>query len=221
MENTKKYEGLDIIEVEISQLNPAQYNPRKLSQKAYVDIRASLEKFGPVSPAVINSNSDRKNVIIGGHQRIKIWKDMGNTTYPCVYENLSINEEKELNIRLNKNTADWDLDALNKEFDLDNLLDFGFDYSELGIEIKEADDAIEKLIEEEKPPTYPIVPKFSEKYDYVVIMANNEIDLSYLDSFFELESEKSYKNSRVGVGRVVSFEKFKGLVERREREESK
>jgi hypothetical protein len=221
MEESKKYEGLDVVEVDIKDLEPATYNPRRLTDKAYKDIRASLEKFGPVSPAVINGSDERKNIIIGGHQRIKIWQDMGNSTYPCVYESLSIEEEKELNIRLNKNTAEWDLDALTKEFEVDDLLDFGFDYGQLGIDIGEAEDAIDKLIEEEKPPVYPIVPKFSEKYDYVVIMANNEIDLSYLDSFFELESQKSYKNTRVGVGRVVTFEKFKKLVERREREESK
>ena len=42
-------------------------------------------------------------------------------------------EIEELNIRLNKNTGDWDFDILANEWDVENLIDWGFDAEEFGI----------------------------------------------------------------------------------------
>jgi hypothetical protein len=37
---------------------------------------------------------------------------------------LSIDEARELNVRLNKNVAEWDFDTLANNFELDDLLDW-------------------------------------------------------------------------------------------------
>ena len=122
--------------VKISELIPAEYNPRKLSAKQKKDIEASLKEFGIVDPIIVNSNPDRKNIIIGGHQRVKVWKEMGNQTVPVYYIDLTIEKEKELNVRLNKNTGEFDFDILNNLFEKEELINWGFDKVDLLLDYK-------------------------------------------------------------------------------------
>lgn len=113
--------------VQISELIAADYNPRKLSEKQHADIRNSLDIFGFVDPIIVNKHPDRMNVIVGGHQRVKVWRNMGNNIVPAVFVALPLEKERELNIRLNKNTGEWDWDVLKAEFLDDDLEGFGFD----------------------------------------------------------------------------------------------
>ena len=48
---------------------------------------------------------------------------------------LSIDESRELNVRLNKNVAGWDFDTLANNFELDDLLDWGFEKSDLDLDL--------------------------------------------------------------------------------------
>lgn len=117
---------MEVTQVKINELTFADYNPRKLTENEYNDLKDSLDNFGIVDPIVVNENPERKNIIIGGHQRVRIWKDMGNTTIPVVFVNLKLEKERELNIRLNKNHGEWDWEVLLEEFEKDDLLEWGF-----------------------------------------------------------------------------------------------
>lgn len=122
---------MNVLNVPTSDLRPAKYNPRSWSKKATSDLKDSIEKFGLVDPIICNSAPNRKNIVIGGHFRLHVAKLLGYKEIPVVYINISdIEKEKELNLRLNKNTGDWDFDVL-KDFNLDVLLDVGFDSKSL------------------------------------------------------------------------------------------
>jgi DNA modification methylase len=124
-------EKLTIQHVQITKLNAAAYNPRKWSTEATRDLRASIEQFGLVDPILANNAAGRENIVIGGHFRLKVAKDLGYKEVPIVYINIpDINKEKELNLRLNKNTGDWDFKLL-AEFDTTLLSDVGFTREEL------------------------------------------------------------------------------------------
>lgn len=99
----------------LSELRPADYNPRKLltpEDKEYQDIKRSIEKFGYVDPIIINSDG----TVIGGHQRINVLMDLGYDEADVVIVDLDKDNEKALNIALNKITGEWD------EIKLKNLL---------------------------------------------------------------------------------------------------
>lgn len=128
---------LELIQVEIDKLNEAEYNPRKISKKDYQNLKDSILKFGMVDPIIVNSNENRKNVVIGGHQRLKVWKELKKTHIPCVFVNLDIQSEKELNIRLNKNLGEFDFELLELEFDIDDLKDWGFEDKDFQVELDE------------------------------------------------------------------------------------
>ncbi len=122
---------IQTIQVKISELEPAVYNPRKWSEDAIKQLTESIEQFGLVDPIIVNGAPERKNIVIGGHFRLKIAKDLGYKDIPVVYVNIpDVEREKELNLRLNKAVGDWDYDLL-AEFDEAMLVDVGFSSEEL------------------------------------------------------------------------------------------
>lgn len=122
---------LKIENVPIDALKPALYNPRSWSQVAIRDLTESIKRFGLVDPIIVNCSPERENIVIGGHFRLQVAKDLGFQNVPVVFVNLpNIEKEKELNLRLNKNQGEWDLHLL-QELDLEMLLDVGFSDSEL------------------------------------------------------------------------------------------
>jgi len=124
-------QDLKIVHVKIAELNPSLYNPRKWDEASTIQLTQSIKRFGLIDPIIVNGAKERINVVIGGHFRIKIAKDLGYKEVPVVYINIpDIEKEKELNLRLNRNTGDWDMDLL-AEFDESFLSDIGFSSEEL------------------------------------------------------------------------------------------
>ena len=125
------HEDLQITNIKISELKPALYNPRKWSESAIEQLTESIKRYGLVDPILVNGAKGRRNIVIGGHFRLKIAKVLKLETVPVVYIDIpSEAKEKELNIRLNKNLGEWDYDLL-KDFDESLLTDIGFDSQEL------------------------------------------------------------------------------------------
>lgn len=124
---------MKIEKVNIKQLKMAEYNPRKdlkPEDEEYKKIKKSIQEFGYVSPIIINYDM----TVIGGHQRLKVLKDLNYNDIECVIVNLNKNKEKALNIALNKITGEWDNAKLEellaelKETDIDmDVTGFSFD----------------------------------------------------------------------------------------------
>lgn len=122
---------LSIKQVQITELNPAPYNPRTWSDEALDQLTESIKRFGLVDPIILNNAPGRENVVIGGHMRLEAAKKLGLTEVAAVYLTIPDPEkEKELNLRLNKNVGEFNWDLL-KEFDSALLADVGFSSEEL------------------------------------------------------------------------------------------
>lgn len=117
---------MEIKELPLKELKPAAYNPRKKLKKGdkeYEKIKQSLLKFGYVDPIIVNEDL----TVIGGHQRLTVLKDLDYETAKCVIVDLPKEDEKALNIALNKITGQWDealladllLDLQESDFNLD------------------------------------------------------------------------------------------------------
>ena len=122
--------------MEISYYNPteliaAEYNPRQLTKDQHKDLTDSIKRFGLVDPLIVNTHKERKNILVGGHQRLKIAQELNIKEIPCVEVELNPDQEKELNIRLNKNSGEWNYDALANYFDVGELTEWGFTDDEL------------------------------------------------------------------------------------------
>lgn len=58
-------------------------------------------------------------------------------------------------------------------------------------------------------PKYEIVQQFNESYHYLIVFARNTTEMLWLEQRLKLEQMGSYKNSAVGVGRVLTVPQFK------------
>lgn len=122
--------NLKIEYVPIDTLVVNEKNPRKWSKEQKEALKESIIKFGAVDPILVNSNDERKNIVIGGHFRLDVCKELGYTEVPVVFLNLTSEKEAELNIRLNKNLGEWNFELL-AEFDESLLSEIGFSSEEL------------------------------------------------------------------------------------------
>lgn len=103
----------------IAELKPAPYNPRAEllpGQPRYRKLRRSLERFGLVEPLVWNEVTGH---VVGGHQRLAILRELGVAEVPVSVVDLSLEQEKALNVVLNNREAqsDWDLPRLRELLD--------------------------------------------------------------------------------------------------------
>ena len=122
---------IQIQEVEIDQLKPSEYNPRKWSKEAIKQLTESIQKFGLIDPIICNSSHGREDIVIGGHFRLKVARSLGYKTVPVVYLDIpDLEKEKELNLRLNRNLGEFDWDLL-ANFDTSVLTDVGFSSEEM------------------------------------------------------------------------------------------
>lgn len=122
---------LQIIWVAIDDLHPAEYNPRTHDDGQKERLKESIRRFGMVDPIIANNAPERMNIIIGGHFRWIAAKELGSKEIPVVYVTIpDLEKEKELNLRLNRNTGEWDFEKL-KSFDVGLLLDIGFSDADL------------------------------------------------------------------------------------------
>lgn len=129
--------------INAARLNPAAYNPRrdlKPGDKDYDKLKRAIEEFGFVEPVVWNQATGN---VVGGHQRLKVLLDMGETEIDCVVVDIDPQREKALNLALNKISGDWDEEKLAAVMaDLDAS---GFDVSFTGFDAGEIDALMNKV----------------------------------------------------------------------------
>lgn len=122
----------------IKDLNMATYNPRVDLQPGdaeFEKLKRSIKHFGYIDPIIVNK---RNMVVVGGHQRLKVLKELGYTDIEVVYVDLNGTEEKALNIALNKISGDWDAEKL-EDLLRDISLDTDFDIELTGFDLPEVD----------------------------------------------------------------------------------
>lgn len=135
---------MDIRIIPIDQINAAAYNPRADLQPGdpeYEKLRRSIESFGYVEPIVWN---ERTGNMVGGHQRYKILvHELGHTELEVSVVNLDDEQERLLNLALNKVSGRWDEDALAQL--LLELREAGADLDLSGFDQEEITDLIATL----------------------------------------------------------------------------
>ena len=157
----------NIKKINIQSLVPADYNPRKISESDYKNLKASIDEFGMVSPIIINLED---NTIIGGHQRFDVLfyennvdelylLELGDIGWVFTETDLKIkdkNHEKTLNLALNRIHGEWDEDRLNnvlielEELKLDHLTGFDLELDNIDYDfITRIDDEDDEIYDDE------------------------------------------------------------------------
>lgn len=152
---------MEIRKVPISLLNAAPYNPRKDLQPGdpeYQKIARSIEKYGCVEPIIWNEKTGN---MIGGHQRLKVLAATGAVEVDVSVVQLSLEDEKALNLALNKISGQWDNEKLSAVL---QDLSAGFDVEVTGFDQHEVDALVASFAESgheyELPGSEPYINNF-------------------------------------------------------------
>lgn len=159
----------------LSELIEADYNPRKKlvpTDAEYQKISRSLDEFGYVDPIIINSD----NTIIGGNQRKTVLVDKGWGEVDVIVLDIPKEQEKALNIALNKITGQWDIEKLK---DLLQELDSGsIDATLTGFDINEIEDLMLQFHQDD--PVEDDEFNVDEAYEEIAEPKTNVGDIWYL-----------------------------------------
>ena len=150
---------IEFEKIGIMDIKPVESNPRLISNNEYEKLSKSINEFGVISPIIINLQN---NHIIGGHQRYDVLLE--EYTLNKKYEELylikngdigwvfpttdlkvdGLNQEKAMNIALNKISGEWNIPQLENlligldvdDFDLDLTGFDNLDFEEFNIDLK-------------------------------------------------------------------------------------
>jgi hypothetical protein len=117
----------------LADLIPWERNPREITHAQAERLVDSVESFGQVEPLAIGPNDELYN----GHQRLKVLAEEYGPDYTVAVRvasrALSEKEREKLTIYLHKGASgSWDFDVLANEFEVDELLEWGFEPFDLG-----------------------------------------------------------------------------------------
>ena len=121
--------------ISINAITTAEYNPRAIGDKEYQGLKKSLSEFELVQPLIVNKR-EGKLILVSGHQRLAIMKELGYEEVPVIFVELSQEREKILNLTLNSTKIQGhftqEVNALLSELSADNstlLESLNFDFS--------------------------------------------------------------------------------------------
>lgn len=192
-----KFQKFETATIRRSQIAGAPYNPRRITAKAKLKLRETLEKVGLVQPVVWNK---RSGTLVGGHQRLEQIDALeGGRDYELTVAVIDVDErrEKELNVLLNNPevSGDWDLTKLqelvNGDIDLGNT---GFDLGDVmqlfgeapaqkeGQQYQELAGQLEKIHEQYDKLAKSAVDKDDADYYLVVVFRGHDERKAFTDA---------------------------------------
>lgn len=138
---------LEIVWLNPNELIPYEDNERKISLEDFTQLKASITRLGFIDPIIVNSSLERKNIIVGGHQRHLAATELGMDSVPVIYRNYTLEQETEARLRLNRNTGEYDWQKLRK-FDSDYLTSIGFSLTDIQMVFTDDFSAIDQSLKD-------------------------------------------------------------------------
>lgn len=109
--------------VNVSALKPFERNPRKISARDLDELKKRISEDG-YHQRILATNDFR---IIGGHQRIRVLKELGITQIQILVPDVELPDDifRRILIKDNIGLGEFDLDILREDYAAELLLDFG------------------------------------------------------------------------------------------------
>ena len=155
--------------IPISELIPYNRNPRVISEERLEKLKAQIIRQGFRTPLCLNTDK----TLLAGHQRLKVLAGILPPDFkiPCTIapRKLSKAEIKEIVATDNISWGGWDWKMMEKDFKFEQLLDWGFDKSE--IKFKEVIKPVKGEDDAPAPSTAEPVAKLGD----VWLLGNNRL----------------------------------------------
>lgn len=73
-----------IVQIATASVIPAPWNPNSMDAAMTTKLRASLQRYGLVQPLVVRQAGDNRYEALSGNQRLKVLREEGHLSVPCV-----------------------------------------------------------------------------------------------------------------------------------------
>ena len=120
----------------LGDLIPWEINPRQIKSEQAKRLVESLDEFAQIETIAVGPN----NEVYNGHQRLRVWITEHGADYEVDVRvssrSLTEDERKKLTVYLHKGaTGEFDFDLLANNFEIDDLLDWGFETKDLDLDL--------------------------------------------------------------------------------------
>lgn len=186
---------IEVVRMKACDIKTGFGNPRKINKKKLEELEASMVGLGDFGIFVIDEHDN----IIAGNQRLSVVRKIDDQTEVLCKKLYGYTEAelRTINIKDNTHSGEWDLDLL-ADWTADLNLDLGLK--------KEEESPEDKKIPEMDPIRF-------EKYDYVIIACNNEIDYNELTRNLGIETAKvNVTKKRKIKARAVWYHEMKAQI---------
>jgi DNA modification methylase len=138
--------------IPLKSIVPTLKNPRKIDKNQLSHLENLISKFGLIDKPILNSDF----TLIGGHQRLKILKKMKVKEVECWIPDQQLSQEdlNHLCIGLNLNQGKWDYDILANEWNMIDLIKWGFSEEQL-VGLTKESEQISQVLEEDSEVLEP------------------------------------------------------------------
>lgn len=129
--------------ISIKQLKANPKNPRQISKEQVQHLEELIKKYGMIDKLVVNADM----MVVGGHQRLKILKKLKIKEVECWVPDRLLDKDEldHLCVGLNLNQGKWDYDILANEYEMIDLLKWGFSEDQLVGDCKDAEEKISEI----------------------------------------------------------------------------
>ena len=125
--------------VPIKNIKPNPRNPRTIRDERFEKLKKSIEDFPEMlekRPLVCFTDVDGKLVVLGGNMRLKAAQAVGLKELPVVLADDWTEEQKnEFIIRDNVDFGTWQWEALQSDWDVEQLSEWGLDVPEFAPDV--------------------------------------------------------------------------------------
>lgn len=110
---------IEVVPIESVSLYPE--NPREIEASQFEKLKKSITEYGFIDPLIVNRRNhesfvgeERKPTVVGGNMRYRAATSLGLKEVPVAWIDVDKNQEKIINIALNRISGKWDVGKLEK-----------------------------------------------------------------------------------------------------------
>lgn len=189
-------------------------NPRFFRDYRFEAMKRSIEESPEMlqlRELIVYPDADRY-IVVCGNLRLRACKELGYKELPCkvLDADTDVKKLREYATKDNVNFGENDLDIMTNEWDTIELQEWGieFDDEKPKDEFKERFKALTDDV-----AIYPLIPKFDEKHELIIIQSANEVDTNWLRERLGMQRMKSYKTGKVGKSNVIDIKDVRVALE--------
>ncbi len=197
------------------QLQGLPKNPRFFRDFRYEAMKKSIEESPEMlelRELIVFPMSDGRYVVVCGNLRLRACRELGYKELPCkvLDAGTDVRKLREYATKDNVSFGENDLDVMDNEWDKAELQEWGVEFAD-----EKPRDEFKERFESIKDDTaiYPLVPKYDEKHELIIIQSASEVDSNWLRERLGMQRMKSYKTGKVGKSNVIDVRDVRAALE--------